>query len=389
MIETININDREVELCINAGSVTLPEEGSRRLFISRQLSAVKKKYHLESEGFMFFDESKAISIAAQVVQWIHADIQPGRHFIILPCDNVVYVATIQVHENYILVEKEDLLSFEDSMQLIRRNPLNCQVAELGKLSHAFAQNNIELRDLHINLDPGKNNPFLLKRGYRVSELLSLGIAPVIVAWSVILLVSTIDVEEIKETTTQTLSKPQASARIDTDLNAIDALLAAFAVLLAYNLEDIQVQKTPKGYNATATGRYDQAFSLARLNEIARQLEGRLSVQKNNWTLNSSLFKPPAGETEELLPLRVSFERYRRFARAVDARFSIIGISQKQRSALGVIELSMPQPNPYTLRQAVQLLQETNLHGYLQKARINTRPHAAWQNLTMTIEITGT
>ena len=390
MIETISLGAREIDLCINAESQTLPEERRSWLYVNKRLSALKKKYYLESEGFIFFDEGKAISIAAQIVKWIHTDIRSGRHYIFLPFDNIVYTATIRVQSDYILVEKEDLLAFEDCMELIRSNPLECQVAELGRLSGAFTQHNIALKDLHIDLDPAKNNPFLLKRGYNLAELFLLTLVPCIGAGLVFLLLSTIDVKEIKETAIQPIrTEPKSTVRIATDLEAVAALLDEFSVLLAYNLDNISIKKTSKGYLTSASGRYDQSFSLDRLNRIAEELEGSFSLQKDNWTLNSSLFEPPAGKTADLVPLETSFEQYRRFAAAGNARFSIIGSSRKRDATQGIIELGIDYPNRHVLRLWVGQLRQTALHGRLQNAGISTRRNSGWKNLTFIIEITGT
>ncbi len=390
MIETINIGEREIELCINAESQTLPEERRPWLYVNKLLSAVKKKYYLESEGFIFLDEGKAISITAQIVKWIHTDIRPGRHYIFLPFDNIVYMATIRVQEDYILVEKEDLLPFEDCVQLIRNNPLECQVAELGKLSNAFTQHNIALKDLYINLDPGKNNPYLLRRGYNLAELSLLTMVPFIGAGLIFMLSFTITVKDIEEATIKPLpTKPKSTIQIDTDLGAVMMLLTEFSVLLAYNLENIHIKKTAKGYNTSASGRYDQSFSLARLNRIAQELEGSFYLQKNSWTLNSSLFKPAAGETVELVPLTVSFENYRQFAISSHARFSVISSRQKRDTAQGLIELVFDYPNSSALQQSVQRLQQMALHGYIQDIDITTQKNAGWKNLRLIIEITGT
>lgn len=390
MIETISLGTREIDLCINAESQTLPEERRHWLYVNKKLSVLKKKYYLESEGFIFFDEGKAISIAAQMVNWIHTDIRPGRHCIFLPFDKIVYVGTIRVQSDYILVEKEELLAFEDCMKLIRSNPLECQVAELGRLGDAFMQHNIALKDLYINLEPEKDNPFLLKRGYNLAELFLLALVPCIGAGLVFLLSSTIDVKEIKETSIQPVSvEPKSTVQIATDLETVAALLGEFTVLLAYDLDNISIKKTLKGYLTSATGRYDQSFSLGRLNRIAEELEGSISLQKNNWTLNSSLFKPPAGKTAGLVPLATSFERYRLFAAASNARFSIIGSSRKGGTAQGIIELSIDYPNRQVLQLWVRQLQLTTLHGYLQNAGISTRRNSGWKNLTFIIEITGT
>lgn len=390
MIETISLGAHEIDLCVNAESQTLPEERRPWLYVNKRLSALRKKYYLESEGFIFFDEGRAISIAAQIVKWIHTDIRAGRHYIFLPFDNVVYVAAIRVQADYILVEKEDLLPFEDCMELIRSNPLECQVAHLGRLSDAFTQHNIALKDLYINLEPGKNNPFLLKRGYKLAELSLAALVPCIGAGLVFLLSSAIEVKEIRENTLQPVRvAPKSAIRVATDLETVAALLDEFSVLLAYDLDNISIKKTAKGHLTSATGRYDQSFSLARLDRIAEELEGSFSLQKNNWTLNSSLFKPPAGTTADLVPLATSFERYRLFAAASNARFSIVGSSRKRDATHGIIELGIDYPNRHVLRLWGRQLQQTALHGHVQSAEIATRNNSGWKNLTLIIEIIGT
>lgn len=390
MIETISLGAREIDLCINAESQTLPEERRPWLYVNKRLSALKKKYYLESEGFIFFDEGKAISIAAQIVKWIHTDIRAGKHHIFLPFDNAVYMATIRVQSDYILVEKEDLLSFEDCMELIRSNPLECQVANLGRLSDAFTQHNIALKDLYINLEPGKNNPFLLKRGYRLAELSLLATVPGIGAGLVFLLLSTIEVKEVKETATQAArAEIKSTIQITSDLEAVTALLGEFSLLLAYDLEKITIKKTSKGYLTSASGRYHQSFSLKRLYRIAEELEGSFSLQKNNWTFNSSLFRPALGKSVDPVPLATSFEQYRQFAEANNAQFSIVGNSRKRDTAKGIIELGVDYPNRHVLRLWIRQLQQTALHGYLQQAGITTRKHSGWNDLTLIIEIIGT
>ena len=390
MIETISLGARDIDLCINAESQTLPEERRPWLYVNKRLSALKKKYYLESEGFIFFDEGKAISIAAQIVTWIRTDIGAGRHYIFLPFDNIVYMAAIRVQPDYILVEKEELLAFEDCLDLIRSNPLECQVAELGRLSDAFLQHNIALKDLYINLDTGKNNPFLLKRGYNLAELSLLALIPCIGACLIFLISSNIEVREIKETAIQpVLAKPKSTIQVAVELESIASLLGEFSVLLAYDLENISIKRASKGYLTSATGRYHQSFSLDRLNRIAEELEGRFSLQKDNWTLNSSLFEPAAGESADLVPLATSFERYRHFAAANRARFSILGTSRKRDTAQGIVELGIDYPNHNVLRLWARQLQHAMTHGYLQNAGITTHRNSGWKTFTITIEIIGT
>lgn len=390
MIETVSLGVRDLDLCINAESQTLPEERRAWLYVNKRLGALKKKYYLESEGFIFFDEGRAISIAAQIVKWIHADIRPGRHYVFLPFDNTVYLATIRVQADYILVEKEELLPFEDCIKLIKNNPLECQVAELGELSNAFRQHHIALKDLYINLEPGKNNPYLLRRGYNLVELTLLLLAPGMVAGLVYLFMTSVETPTIREAAqTQPPPKPKSVRQIDEDLHALDALLRDFSVLLAYNLENISIKKAGQGYHASASGNYVQSYSLERLHHLAGRLQGRFSVRKNKWTLTSSLFQPAAGETVDLAPLASSFEQYRQFAGANNARFTIAGVNQKRDSAQGVVEIGFEQPAAFTLQQWVRQLRRGALHGYLKEARISARRYSGWDSMSIVIEITGT
>ena len=390
MIETVSLGARDLDLCLNAESQTLPEERRAWLYVNQRLGALKKKYYLESEGFIFFDEGRAISIAAQLVKWIHTDIRPGRHYIFLPFDNTVYLATIRVQTDYILVEKEDLLPFEDCIKLIKHNPLECQVAELGELSNAFTQHHIALNDLYINLEPGTNNPYLLRRGYSLSELALLTLAPCVVAGLFYLFITNLEASKIRETTqTPPPPKPESARQVDEDLDALAALLTDFSVLLAYDLENVSIKKTGAGYSVNATGSYLQSFSLERLHNLAQRLQGRFSVQKNRWTLTSSRFQPAAGETGDLAPLAISFEDYRQFAGANNARFTIVSVNRKHNSVQGVVEIGYEHPAPSTLEHWVRQLQQGALHGYLKEARISARKNSGWNSMSIVIEITGT
>ncbi len=390
MIETVTLGTRDLDLCLNADSRTLPEEHRGWLYVNKRLGALKKKYYLESEGFIFFDDGQAISIAAQLVQWIHTDIRPGRHYIFLPFDNTVYLATIRVQADYILVEKEDLLPFEDCIELIKNNPLECQVAALGELSKAFTQHHIALKDLYINLEPGTRNPYLLRRGYSLPELLLLTLAPTLVAGLLYLFITNMETPQLPHPAAPPPPpKPESARQLDEDLDALAALLTDFSVLLAYQLETVNVKKAGGGYQLRAAGSYVQSFSLQRLHSLAERLHGRFSVQQGRWTLTSSRFRPLAGETGDLVPLASSFEHYRQFAQANNARFTIVSVNRKHDAAQGVVRINHEHPAPATLSRWARQLRQSALHGHLQEATLSARRHAGWDSVNIVIEITGT
>ena len=387
MIETVTINGRETNISLNADSITLPERGGHKLFLAGQLAARKKSHYLESEGFVYFEEQPALSIAAQLVRWVHTDISVGPYRVLLPFDTVVYSAAIQVHEDYILVENEALESFEQALALIKANPETCQVGQLGKLGASFEQHRIELQDLRMELEPGAGNPYRFRRGYTLGHaclglglligLLCLGIYAV--GW-----LRAVEPAPLP----RALSKPESNLQARADMQAVQELVAAFSVLLAYELRSITVSKAPKGYNTSAAGAYRSTMALPRLEELAKRLQGRVIVSGDGWTLNSSLFIPRTGVRAELLPLQESFEQYRQLAQQLNADYRIMGVSRGALSSIGVVQLTFARPTPTVLARCVELLEAKPLHGALQTLELTTQPHAAWDRLVATMNITG-
>ena len=390
MIETLTVNNTPVDISIGAETITLPDEGAGWLFTTRQLTTSKKKYHLAAEGFLFLDEGKGVSIAAQLVRWIHSDIVVGQHTVLLPLDQSVYTATIQVRKDYLLVEDEDIISFEDALAIVRADPGACQVGKLGALSDAFEQHSVALTDLQINLTPTAN-PYSLKRGYTLGELGLFTLTSVAAAYVLMALLTSTPTELKQITDTlRTRTAPSAAVlQIDDDLATLDTTLGAFAVLFNYNLHSLQIVRNGQGYDTIAEGYYDQSISLARLHTIATALNGKLGVQDTTWTLRSSFHQPPRGETAPLVPLTTSFEAYRRTATALHARFAILGVTQTPEMATGTVELSLARPNSAVLKHAAQRLATARLPGQLQKADLTVQSHAAWHRLTFTVEIKGT
>ena len=130
MIETVMIDNKPVNLSLNAESITLPDGKLPALYTAKQISRSKKRYYTQAEGFMFFDDQPGVSIAAQLVQWINTDIAAGEHHIYIPGDHAIYHAHIQVQETYVLVEREELLEFDKALGLIKSNPLQSQIHPL-------------------------------------------------------------------------------------------------------------------------------------------------------------------------------------------------------------------------------------------------------------------
>ena len=138
MIEYFTIDGRETPVSISATTTTRSNGRFSWLRRAQEITRLRKKYHVASEKLVFFDDEPAISIAAQLTEWINTNIPKGRQFIYVPGDTLVYCAKLHIHSDYALVDSESLLSFEQALNQIRQEPLISHIHASGELKAPFA-----------------------------------------------------------------------------------------------------------------------------------------------------------------------------------------------------------------------------------------------------------
>lgn len=393
MIETVMIDNKPVNLSLNAESITLPDGKLPALYTAKQISRSKKRYYTQAEGFMFFDDQPGVSIAAQLVQWINTDIAAGEHHIYIPGDHAIYHAHIQVQETYVLVEREELLEFDKALGLIKSNPLQSQIHRCGQLNHAFARHQVETTDLLFNLDGNKTNPAWLRAGYSVNQVIlgsGAAIGLLIAAISFVNFLQTQEQRRPADTAgIQTIIVPKSVTRTAGDIAALENALSSLAVFLAYGLKDVSISQTHgTNYSVSASGDYRQSYPLGRLYQLARQVGAAITIQGQSWLLRGNLYRPPEGEETSLISLETSFQQYQRLAADAGMKLSIGGLTRRRNQVDASITLSMDYPNPQTIRHAAALLRENPLHGQLSQASLSVGNNAAWQELNLSINVTG-
>ena len=393
MIETVMIDNKPVNLSLNAESITLPDGKLPAFYTAKQISRSKKRYYTQAEGFMFFDDQPGVSIAAQLVQWINTDIAGGEHHIYIPGDHTIYHAHIRVQETYVLVEREELLEFDKALSLIKSNPLQSQIHRCGQLNHAFARHQVETTDLLFNLDGNKTNPAWLRAGYSVNQVVLYSggaIGLLVAAIGFVNFLQTQEQRRPAETAgIQTVIAPKSVTRTATDIAALENALSSLAVFLAYGLKEVSISQTQgTNYSVSASGDYRQSYPLGRLYQLARQMDAAITIQGQSWLLRGNLYRPPEGEETQLIPLETSFQQYQRLAVGAGMKLSIGGLTRHNNQVAAGITLSMDYPGPQTIRHAAALLRENPLHGQLSQASLSIGNNAAWQELNLSINVTG-
>ena len=350
----------------------------------------RKKYYVTSEKLVFFDEEPAISVAAQLAEWVDTNISKGRQFIYVPGDTLMYCAELHIHSDYVLVDSERLLSFEQSLQQIRQAPSISHIHTSGDLRKLLQQQGFELKDLRIDLTPGSNNPYWLKRGRSFTELtggmlILLGmVGASTLAFQWFKGSEAVPVLRIMEEVRQT----QSSVQLHNELNELVALMSASSVWMNYGLKRITINKSGDDFITRLEGEYQNDYPLPRLRDLAQAIDSQFMIQGDNWFIETPIFKPESGDSHELVDILDSVGQYQRLMKAGYVNMDLGGIREERRHRTANLELRVNRPFPGLLAGLARQVERDNIHGAAQKIDVEVNPGHGWQLLNIDINLLG-
>lgn len=391
MIESFTIDGRETPLSICAFTTTRKNGRFSWLQRAKEISRVGKKYHVASEKLMFFDDEPAVSVAAQLAEWVNTNISKGRQFIYVPGDTLMYCAELHIHNDYVLVDSERLLTFEQALQQIRQAPLISHIHTSGELQTLLKQNGFELKDLLINLTPNSNNPYWLKRGRSLTELTGgmlillgmVGVGAVAVQWQMYPEKKP-DIQIMGDTYQQ----PGSFVQLHNELDELIALMSASSVWMNYGLERITITKSSADYITRLEGEYQYNYPLPRLRELARSLGSQFMINGDNWLVETPVFKPESGEDHELMDILDNIEHYQRLVKGGYIELDVGGVRNEKGHRTANLKLHVDRPFPGMLAGIARQVERHNIHGVTQNIDVNVKPGHGWQLLSININLTG-
>ena len=391
MIEYFTIDGREMPLSIRASTTTRRVDRFSWIQKAKDIKRLGKKYHIASEKLIFFDDEPGVSIAAQLSDWISTNIPKGRHFVFVPGDTLMYCAELHIHADYVLVDSESLLSFDQAIEQIRQEPLASHIHASGDLQAPLEQNGFDLKDLHIELAPDSSNPYWLKRGRSLNELTGGAAFLLVMAGLGVATVQNYYGSEEKKVFPIMIKeavRPQSYVQLHNDLGALTALLSASSVWMNYGLENITIVKSDAGYTTRLEGKYRNNYPLARLREITGKMDGQLMLQGDGWFMETPIFKPDPGYSDEPVDILDSIEHYRRLVSAGYADLDIDGISDGRPLRTANLELRIDRPVPWVLAGIARQVERHNIHGAAQRINVAVKPGHGWQQLSIDINLSG-
>ena len=390
MIEYITIDGEETPLSICATTTTRKVGRFSWLQSAKEISRLGKKYYVTSEKLTFFDDEPAVSVAVQLAEWVDTNISKGRQFVYVPGDTLMYCAELHIHSDYVLVDSERLLPFEQALQQIRKAPLISHIHSSGDLKVPLQQQGLELTDLHIDLTPNSSNPYWLKRGRSLTELTGGALILLVMVGAGAL---TVQWQQNPETNAfapmiKEFKTTHSSVQLHRELGELITLMSASSVWMNYGLERISIVKSGADYITRLEGKYQNDYPLSRLRELAGSMNSQFMIQNNNWFVETPMFKPEAGDSHELVNILDSIEDYQHLVKAGYAELDLGGIRKETRHRTANLKLLIDRPIPWLLAGIAQQVERHNIHGATQKIDVRVKPGHGWQLLSIDINLLG-
>ena len=390
MIEYITIDGNETPLSICATTTTRTHGRLSWLKHAKETGRIGKKYHVASEELIFFDDEPAISIAAQLTEWVNTNIPKGRQFIYVPGDILMYCAELHIHNDYALVDSERLLSFEEALQQIRQEPLISHIHASGDLKKPLEQNGIELKDLHIDLTPGSKNPYWLRRGRSLNEL-SIAASVLLGALAISAMIFQgpgAPENEVALESFNPISVPDSFVQLHHELDELIALMSASSVWMNYGLERITITKSGADYRTRLEGEYQNHYPLPRLRELASAIGSQFTIKGEKWLVETPIYKPEPGAPQELTDILDSVEDYQRLVKGGYVELDLGTITDEIEHKMTKLELRVDRPFPVLLAGIARQVERHHIHGATQKIDVKVVPGNGWQLLSIDINLLG-
>ena len=254
------------------------------------------------------------------------------------------------------------------------------------------QNGIALKDLHIDLTPGRKNAYWLRRGFSLNEL-SAGMALVLGMAGVGAMTTHWSGSEGSKPVLQTVKEvrlPDSSVQLHHELEELISLMSASSVWMNYGLENITITRSgTASYRTRLQGRYRHYYPLPRLREIAGAIGGRLEIDSDKWLVETPIFRPEPGDTRELTDILDNIEHYQRLVKGGYIELSMGPIREEPRHKAASLELLVDRPSPGLLAGIARQVERHHIEGATQKIDVKAAPGRGWQSLSIDINLLGT
>jgi hypothetical protein len=399
-VHKLKFNDEDVDISVSATRSTI-QGFAGNAEVSKLLMKAGTSFFLNIDGVILSEKKQAISLEAQLMSWVgEIDTSDTNDWIVLlPFDEKVYVAFLDVAQNYVSVAEERIVDFDDigDIRSEARNDENAyyefMLIDGGKLT----QDVLKLNLSPICIDSKTNKPILLEVKQNIrsrqftlkksTNLLTV-FAPILIALIVFFLFYFWVTSEPEVPEEILKPEPKASQDIGYQLLGIADIVAQANKLIHHDIAQINI----KGDSVAFVGSYVSGKTdYKRLVAIAAEMKGQISIAGSTWRMHSLINQY---ERQPLVPLK-SLDDTTRMLVEIDAAH-VVGVSIGTGRDLGPlgkeridkISLGATGFNEHAIASLGKEFKEHEIYGRVVSASIVRPKTGLWNTLTIDIQLKG-
>ena len=292
MIHNVAINGKTLDISVNPTPVArrMGEDQTLWQQVSDESAINKKTFYIAKETILYFENASSLHLAPLIIDTIKADEGVkeviGESFLFtVGFDEFVYILTVAVGENGPIVENEEILNPKEALTALSKKSGAKFYFSAGIQTAALVE--IGAEDGGIIDFFGADKGYIFSRVTDINRILTYSFTGIFAAAILYFIVSSIVALIPEEIIIVTQKLPMITSDLSTVLENIAETQKNYIPALSYGLNTLELQAAGGKVSMIATGKLGESLTtpiLFRLQTLATQLEGDLSVTSDTWEI---------------------------------------------------------------------------------------------------------
>lgn len=294
MIHNVAINGKALDISVNPTPVArrMGEDQTLWQQVSDESAINKKPFYIAKENILYFENGPSLHLAPLIIDTIKADEGLkeviGESFLFtVGFDERIYILTVTVGDNGPVVENEEIMSPKETLTALSKRSGAKFYFSAGIQTKTLDEMGAE--DGGIIDFFGADKGYIFSRVTDINRILIYSFTGIVVAIILYFIISVI-VGLIPE---EVIIVNKRSPTITSDLSTVVANIAEsqkdYIPALSYGLNRLESHAAGGKVSMIATGKLSESLTkpiLFRLQTLAEQLNGDLSVTSNSWKIGN-------------------------------------------------------------------------------------------------------
>lgn len=284
MIESVVINNEVIEVSLEANHITLPNGTARFQEIANYLSDNESSHYLISHGLIYLENDEAVILSAAVTEAVMNDqeLDAGVYSVFIAFDEVVYLCELDKSDEFVLVDEERLIDYDEAVEKARLDPHAAIVLQGGTLTDSFINEGFKPKAYSVNFAEAST-----KKGLTFTAIITRTLVVVGLLLFVFLVANYFINKDNSVVEKVVESIPAGHPALGSDIRQIGDFVRKTNILLIHGIQSIDQSADMRVPYITISGAFQPNESYTRLYEIKKILgSGILSIEGSGWTISS-------------------------------------------------------------------------------------------------------